>query len=296
MRYKDFIRQLPAAQRRQLTEKSNAKGFIHLGIHIGALLLTGTSIYQAVPYWQLLLIPHGILLIFLFTLLHETIHRTAFATRIINDYVANICGFLLFIPPEWFRAFHFAHHRHTQDPAHDPELFSKAPSRPSSYILHISGLPVWYGQFRSLVQNAIGLCSDPYVPNSKLRTIRRESRVMLVLYVSTLVISILFLNNILLFLWVLPALVGQPFLRLYLLAEHGNCPYTSDIFANTRTTYTTRLIRRLAWNMPYHAEHHAYPSVPFFRLPQLNCVIRDKLEETESGYLSFNSKYLSNLK
>lgn len=25
--------------------------------------------------------------------------------------------------------------------------------------------------------------------------------------------------------------------------------------------------RKLAWNMPYHAEHHAWPSVPFHFLP-----------------------------
>jgi fatty acid desaturase len=25
----------------------------------------------------------------------------------------------------------------------------------------------------------------------------------------------------------------------------------------------------LAWSMPYHAEHHVYPAVPFFRLREL---------------------------
>ena len=30
----------------------------------------------------------------------------------------------IFIPPIWFRYFHFAHHRHTHDPDNDPELMS----------------------------------------------------------------------------------------------------------------------------------------------------------------------------
>lgn len=42
------------------------------------------------------------------------------------------------------------------------------------------------------------------------------------------------------------------------------------MFLNTRTTLTTRVVRFLAWNMPYHAEHHAMPSVPFHKLPVLH--------------------------
>ena len=65
----------------------------------------------------------------------------------------------------------------------------------------------------------------------------------------------------------LPVLLGQPALRLYLLAEHGDCPRVANMFENTRTTFTTAMMRFLAWNMPYHVEHHVYPQVPFYRLP-----------------------------
>ena len=63
---------------------------------------------------------------------------------------------------------------------------------------------------------------------------------------------------------------GQPFLRYYLLAEHNGCVAGSEIMKNTRTTYSWELINQLAWNMPYHAEHHAWPQVPFHALPLLN--------------------------
>ena len=36
---------------------------------------------------------------------------------------------------------------------------------------------------------------------------------------------------------------------------------------NTRTTLTNGLMRLLMWNMPFHTEHHLYPSIPFHRLP-----------------------------
>ena len=72
---------------------------------------------------------------------------------------------------------------------------------------------------------------------------------------------------VLLWVWIIPALLGQPFLRLYLLAEHGCCAFVANMFENSRTTFTGPLVRFLAWNMPYHAEHHAFPTVPFYRLP-----------------------------
>jgi hypothetical protein len=59
--------------------------------------------------------------------------------------------------------------------------------------------------------------------------------------------------------WLLPSLLGQPFLRFYLIAEHNGCKTGENMLNNTRTTVTYWWYRRLAWNMPYHAEHHAYP-------------------------------------
>jgi len=70
--------------------------------------------------------------------------------------------------------------------------------------------------------------------------------------------------------WVLPSLIGQVFLRFYFLHEHRGCPLGSFMFSVTRTTYTSWLICALAWNMPFHAEHHAWPTIPFHLLPSLH--------------------------
>ena len=40
--------------------------------------------------------------------------------------------------------------------------------------------------------------------------------------------------------------------------------------------------------MPYHAEHHAFPAVPFHRLPDLHGLTSGELRVTESGYVRFN--------
>jgi fatty acid desaturase len=67
------------------------------------------------------------------------------------------------------------------------------------------------------------------------------------------------------------------------------------MFENTRTTFTTRLVRLVAWNMPYHAEHHALPTVPFHKLPVLHEAVRAHLKTTANGYVRFNGELISKL-
>ena len=95
-----------------------------------------------------------------------------------------------------------------------------------------------------------------------------------------------------LWLWIVPALLGQPFLRLYLLAEHGDCPRVANMLANSRTTLTGPVVRFLAWNMPYHTEHHSWPQVPFHHLPAVHARLRDHLQNTSPGYAAFTRSYL----
>ena len=107
---------------------------------------------------------------------------------------------------------------------------------------------------------------------------QREARVLLLIY--TAVALSLFYSSFLLWIWIVPVLISQPVLRAYLLAEHGLCPPVADMFANTRTTFTNRLVRALAWNMPYHAEHHAFrhllTGISFFCLSRLHLWIHER--------------------
>jgi fatty acid desaturase len=47
--------------------------------------------------------------------------------------------------------------------------------------------------------------------------------------------------------------------------------------------------------MPYHAEHHAYPAVPFHKLPRFHEITRHHLRTTEQGYARFNRKFFRTL-
>lgn len=293
--HRDFIKSLPQDVRRDLIRKSDIQGLAHLAGHWGAILLVGWLIAIQVPYWQFLMLPQGILIIFLFTLLHETCHRTPFEKVWLNKAVGAVCGFSFGLPPEWFRYFHFDHHRYTQDPEKDPELSSPKPETLWQFIRHVSGLHIWKAHAQTLFTNATGRCSDSYVPDTGRDKVRREAQLMIAAYLLIAGGAIAFEWTVLLYVWIIPILLGQPFLRLYLLAEHGRCPYVSNMFENTRTIFTNRLMLKLAWNMPYHAEHHALAAVPFYQLPNLHKLTAPHLQVTQPGYARFHRDYVASL-
>ncbi len=287
---------LSKRQRELLLARSNLAGLVHLAGHVGALVLTGLWIMLGWPLWQVILIVHGVILIFLFMLLHECVHKTPFDSQALNSAIASICGFVLLLPAQWFTYFHLAHHRHTQDPERDPELAVPKPVTWWQYVVYLSGMPVWWSQLRVLIINAKTGPHDEFVPQERRDRVRREARLSIAIYALMAAASLAAQTGALVWLWLIPASLGQPFLRAYLLAEHTLCPHVSNMLENSRTTFTWRLVRFFTWNMPYHAEHHTYPAVPFHKLPELHQIVKQHLRETEQGYSSFHRRFTAQLK
>jgi fatty acid desaturase len=272
---------------------SDAAGLMHLAGHLGLLMLTGALVFLCRDslLLPLALVAHGVVLIFLFAPLHESVHRTAFRSRHLNDWVAWFCGLVLLLPPNWFRAFHFAHHRYTQIEGRDPELELKRVETWPDYLVHLSGWRYWKGAVQLLIRHALGNAAAPFAPPHLEPRLVREARIMLAIYAAIAALSIVLRSDAALVYWVLPALIGQPFLRAYLLAEHTGLPLVEDFWENTRTTLTGFPLRFLAWNMPFHTEHHVNPAVPFHALPALHRREREKLKAVSPGYVAFHREW-----
>jgi len=282
---------LPRETIRGLSRRSDARGALQLGLHLGLLAATGLLVWasRGHPWLAATLILHGIVLAFLFCALHESIHRTAFASRALNDAVAWVCGALLILPPNYFRLFHFAHHRHTQDRARDPELAVPAPATPAAYLWRVSGLPYWRERLQTTLRHAFtGHVSEPFGPAARAAEVVREARILWGCYLAVAALSLYLQRADALIYWIVPAFLGQPFLRLFLLAEHTGCAFDDDMLANTRTTYTNGAVLLLTWRMPYHAEHHSVPSVPFHRLARVNAMLPAERRVTAPGYLALH--------
>lgn len=281
-----------------LSAKRDLPGILRAAGHLGAIAIVGTALLNAVGTWRMLPLTllQGYLIAFLFNALHEMAHHTAFRTRAFSYALGHLAGFAILLPYEYYRAFHWDHHRHTNDPANDPELARPLPTSLPRLAWFLTGLPTWIDRVRMLMTHGIrGQVTKRWVPENKRGLIRKEARFYLAAYAAIICLSIATRSMAAVWFWVIPVMVGQWFIRPYLLAEHTGCAHNSNMLENTRTTYTNAFVRFFAWNMPYHVEHHAYPAVPFHALPQLNKVLAAHIINTENSYAASTAVVVSHV-
>ena len=286
------LKPLTPAMLRDLSVRSDLKGAMQTAGHYGAIVLVGAAISVVSSRWGVLwalplMAVQGYVVAFLFMAVHETAHKTAFRSRGLNLAVGHSSAFIIGLPYEYYCLFHWDHHRYTQDPDKDPELIvGVKPTSDTQLAIAYSGLLQVAGRLRLMLGHAVtGNVTVPWIPESKRAVIVREARVYVTLYVLLLALSLWFSSALLLWMWIVPLIIGQFFLRPYLYAEHTGCERARSAFQNTRTTYTAAIVKWFAWNMPYHVEHHAYPSIPFHALPKLNAIVDDEIVHRGHGYI-----------
>ena len=275
-----------------LMVRSDGPALLRTVWHFGSLAVTGTLLWKfRSTVWALpLVVAHGYLLAFVFCAFHETAHRTAFRSRWLNEAIGTLAGLLTFWPYRNYRVYHWEHHRYTQDRDRDPELYFAKPSSLAAYLFVLTGIPNLHRRLSDILRLARGRADRPWMAPPERRPLIVEARAYLAVYVAAAAGSVLAGSPIALAVWIIPSLVGQAFLRPYLLAEHTACAFTRDCLDNTRTTLTLPLVRLFAWNMPYHAEHHAYPAVPFHALPRLHRRVQARIANLDPGYLAATAK------
>ena len=118
---------LTSAALRELSARSNLPGIVRAVSHYGAIGVFGTLIWLVSStygvVWALpLIVVQGYFVAFLFMVVHETAHKTAFRSRALNLALGHLSSFAIGLPYEYYCLFHWDHHRYTQDPDRDPEL------------------------------------------------------------------------------------------------------------------------------------------------------------------------------
>ena len=271
--------------------RSNVRGALQLGVHLTCIAMTGTLVWLSLPSWFLLIpamLLHGVALVTMFAPMHECVHRTAFASPRVNDAVGWIAGVISFYNATFYRYYHAWHHRYTQDPARDPELMFPRASTRSTYLREISAVQFWYRRAVDYPRLALGLAGSlPFVPPKARRPIAVSMSCQLGLYLAGAAAIALGYAAPLYFFF-LPSLLAMPLLRAYLITEHTLCSRDQNFLTNTRTTLAALPVRVLMWNMPFHAEHHLFPAVPFHRLPALHAQIGGRIRHVAPSYAATN--------
>ncbi|MEL7313700.1 MAG: fatty acid desaturase family protein [Cyanobacteria bacterium J06559_3] len=290
---------LPTEQLPSLNERSNFKGMLQFLGHVTVIGCGGylwatqrEHLWIAIPA----LVVYGFALATMFAAVHECAHRTAFASNSLNDVMGWVAGVFSFYNAAFYRRYHKWHHRYTQIPGKDPELEDPKPTTLWEYCWQVSGLPWWRGKVVGHWRVVTGdFANMPYIPETTRDTVRWATGLQLSVYAIAIVFSVMAQQPWFLLYWVLPLAVGQPFLRMILFAEHMGCAHDDNPLANTRTTLTTWPINFLMWNMPFHAEHHLYPSIPFHQLPAAHSYLGPEFAYVDPGYVSVNRAIVAKL-
>lgn len=292
-------RVLAPAELHGLSRRANLPGAIRLGVH--AALLGGSGWWLAVAGpWTIVpaFFAFGLTQVALFAPAHEMMHQTAFASRRANAIFGWLAACPSLLNLQFYTSFHLAHHRNTQVPGEDPELDLAPTNTLARYVVRVLGLPYWRLRLRVIRDCWRGdLSAYKYISPKAAPGVIGSVRAMSVVMAGGAIASgLLFGWRTPLLFWIGPQLVCQPFLRAYVLAEHTGCTEDRNGLTNTRTTLTNAAVRLLMWNMPYHAEHHLYPSIPFHRLADAHALLQTRLGFVQRGYVRWHAALLRQLR
>ncbi|GAA6151602.1 fatty acid desaturase family protein [Pseudoteredinibacter isoporae] len=229
-------------------------------------------------------------------LMHEASHRALFENVWMNDKLSNwLCGHIIFLDVEKYRKHHFVHHAKTGTSDDiDYSLIRGFPTSRASLARKLAR------DFFGItgIKNLIGvyLMNAGYVKwtvASDIEKLPRNGRSRMDYFLNfvreawpSLVANLL----LFLALW----LIGHPelilawviaylspyllFTRIRALAEHAMTEQSPDMLKNTRSTKAGPIARALfaPFRVNYHIEHHALASIPYWQLPRLHKLLREK--------------------
>ena len=291
----DFAGSIPVKlSKEELADLSRINPFLswlHIGAELGAI---AAAIYLCERFWSPLLYLLAIAIIgarqhALLILMHDGVHYRLFRNRRLNEWVSEVVlGWPHLVAARSYRKNHIAHHRYLnseKDPdwkrrQGDPAWVFPKPVDDLARLLFrdVSGLNALV-----LIRLAASLISADTVSASFLVARYGFYAVSL-----TLIVYLGALKGFALY-WVIPLFTWLVMImRVRSIAEHSAIQNSDALYAQTRST-GAGLIERIFLapkNVNYHLEHHFFPSVPFYRLPQLHALLLTKPGFTEGAHIS----------
>jgi fatty acid desaturase len=107
---------------------------------------------------------------------------------------------------------------------------------------------------------------------------------MLVL-VTSIILAFPSVGSVLMHIWLIPMLIINTIVNIRGMSQHTLLEHEQDVILGTRTLLCNPLTRFFMCNENYHLEHHLYPGVPWYNLPQLHTALADKLRDRGAVYL-----------
>ena len=197
----------------------------------------------------------------IYTPLHDAVHGAvtgmSLQRRWINEWSGYVAAHFLGISFTAHRRSHLKHHRSTNHPSEDPDMVLSADNAYQLVLGWLKGVP----------KEWLFAVSFEHFTDAEKVTVRREfiaivlTRLTLLVFCADLGVTLLTL--------LVGQLIGNAVL-VTLFAWSVHHPHTEQERMHTTTVYQARTgldtVMTLLWGYQnYHAIHHLYPKVPFFR-------------------------------
>jgi fatty acid desaturase len=284
---------------KELSKKSDLKGFQHIFIFFGLLILTGTFAYLTwgtmwSVFWFLI---YGNIYSFSNPLWHETGHKTAFKSKFLNEFFYYISSFMSNFEPIRWRYTHFVHHGNTystENPFdHEIEYGNNLKETPKRLIINI--IPfldlLFFKKHISfeIIQHALGIKTSVMmesIPENVCAKSIFHSRIFVIIWLTIILWSILASTWLPLLYILLPQYYGKTLHKLVAFTQHaGLARNLKDHRLTSREMYLNPILSFLYWKMEYHLTHHMFPTVPSCNLDKLHQHIKDQLPKPNDGII-----------
>lgn len=247
----------------------------------------------------------------LMVLTHDGIHKRISRSRWVNDWFARLAAaFPVFISLAKWRFIHLYHHQYTHT-ADDPDraIYARYPLAGKKWRLlllrDLCGLNVLITlkYFIDLPFVTAGF-NRRFLGEAREAQYRQiaDMRAFAFFWAVILVSGLFYSGSKAVWLFVLYWLVPyctctQVFFRIRGAIEHGNVPDPHNPYQQTRTYLLSPMLGFFfaPKQVNYHLEHHLYPSVPFYNLPQLHLLLRQMIYPKEQAYCEAFAVGLRNL-
>lgn len=239
-------------------------GVVAVGLFFATPFLVKAAM---IPFWA-----GGLMMAVLtyaaYTALHESVHGSISGARQdlrwVNEAVGYLAGLVVGIPLTAHRHLHLAHHRHTNEPASDPDYMIKDLCRSPAGAVRVA--------IAAMVHNYRYYLGERW---SQARgTQNRTFCLEIVSAVALRLLVVMFTDPGVTLALFLLASVGGLLLLVFLFAYLVHYPYeATGRYVDTATIIAPAPINSLvtwAWLFQnYHAIHHLFPRVPFYKYRSL---------------------------
>ena len=289
---------------KELSKRKDLPGLIHFAIYFLALIISGYLAYITFGTWLSILFffIYGTIYSYSVCNWHETVHRTAFKTRWLNEIFYHISSFMGDFEGfrwRWSHTFHHSYTLQTKDD-YDHEIQVSRPTDLIAFFLnYIPFTDLLFPQRLikyEVIKHAFGFFTpvvEIAAPEKEKKKILWNSRLYLVIWIGIIVFSIYFKTILPILYFILPTYYGKPLWFIVNVTQHlGAAIDTKDHRESTYSVRINPIFSFLYWNMEYHLEHHMFPMIPSYNLKRLHNKIKDQIPKPFPSLYAFYKEVL----